>query len=443
MNRQISEFTDKIIEHIKCKKVHKYIEAEIEDHIEMLKAEFIEEGLNEKEAYDKAVLQMGDAKEIGISLNKTHKLHIEWPIIILACLLLIFGTFLIPLSASTNLALFDESYYKIQFIQRIIQLIVGISVFLAAYFADYHLLKKYSFILYLAGIGLLLFVLFYGLKPNEDQVFIRLDYYELYPIAVSLICLGYSDMAYKFINHKNNLIKYILCIIVTSIPLLLLLIRSVFNFLILFITLISIITICIYQNDRFKSKPKVLALFYGIIVDCIALYILNKIIGNEYVKARILSFITNSGNNFFTDLLFNSKFIGASVNENLMLAAPDPSFILGTANSNFVLASTIYNIGSLSGIVLIFIAGFILLRMFKDYLGIKDNYGKMITISIFILFLLRFSFHIFMNLGFVPTTSAYLPFVSNGLPLIGDMFILGVFLNVYRTKDILIPKLEC
>ena len=48
------------------------ISEELENHIEESKENYIRDGLEEKEAEEKAIVQMGNAEEIGKKLNKIH-----------------------------------------------------------------------------------------------------------------------------------------------------------------------------------------------------------------------------------------------------------------------------------------------------------------------------------------------------------------------------------
>lgn len=75
---QIKEFLNIVCEQIKYKPIRNSISEELKKHIEESKENYIKEGLDEKEAEEKAITQMGDAEEIGKSLNKIHKPKLEY-----------------------------------------------------------------------------------------------------------------------------------------------------------------------------------------------------------------------------------------------------------------------------------------------------------------------------------------------------------------------------
>ena len=60
----IKSFLDEVCEQIKYKPAKKEISSELELHIKELKEDYINDGMEELEAEEKAVLQMGIAKDI-------------------------------------------------------------------------------------------------------------------------------------------------------------------------------------------------------------------------------------------------------------------------------------------------------------------------------------------------------------------------------------------
>ena len=86
-------FLNKVCEQIKYNPVKNGIAEELETHIQELKQEYIKDGLNEKEAEEKAVSQMGVAEDIGKQLNKIHKPKLDWKLLFLIFTLMGFGLF--------------------------------------------------------------------------------------------------------------------------------------------------------------------------------------------------------------------------------------------------------------------------------------------------------------------------------------------------------------
>ena len=63
MNEYLSQVTDQI----RCQKVHKAVRAELQAHLEDQAEAYESEGMSADEAMEKAVLEMGDPVETGVS----------------------------------------------------------------------------------------------------------------------------------------------------------------------------------------------------------------------------------------------------------------------------------------------------------------------------------------------------------------------------------------
>lgn len=88
---QIKEFLDNVCERIKYKPIRVEIREELENHIEEKKEMYIEYGLEEKQAEERAVEQMGNAEEIGKKLDKIHKPRLDWKTLLFVLVLVIIG----------------------------------------------------------------------------------------------------------------------------------------------------------------------------------------------------------------------------------------------------------------------------------------------------------------------------------------------------------------
>lgn len=133
---QIKEFLRNVCEQIKYKPIRNEISEELESHIKELKENYIQEGMNEEVAEEKAIKQMGKAEEIGKKLNKIHKPKINLQLLILLIILFEFG-FLVSYIDPTD-------KWKLNFIT----IILSIIPFVLIYFFDYTKLKKHSNLIY-------------------------------------------------------------------------------------------------------------------------------------------------------------------------------------------------------------------------------------------------------------------------------------------------------
>ena len=144
---QIKEFLNIVCEQIKYKPIRNSISEELKKHIEESKENYIKEGVDEKEAEEKAITQMGDAEEIGKSLNKIHKPKLDWKLLIILIVLLGFG-FLVAFTRASHIV--SDEYDTANVIERYLcALIVGSIFSIFIYFVDYTKIMKYSNIFYI------------------------------------------------------------------------------------------------------------------------------------------------------------------------------------------------------------------------------------------------------------------------------------------------------
>lgn len=425
MNQQVADFIKQILEQIKYKKVHPYIKYEIQDHIEMLKDEYMQKGLNEEAAYNKALLQMGDAQLIGAKLNQTHKPHMQWSIIILVSSLLLSGFILTAFIKYSG-----ANLYEINLVDRFKHMIIAIMIFMFSYFLDYNILKKCSMPLYLFTTTLMIYCLMFGITINGRKVYLM--GISIMPILVLFWLLSYIGLTQKFSNKKNNLLNMATFFLITVVPIVLTTLHSQYNAFILMIGFSS--TILVYNRKSYDNKSKLKLIF--ILASTLLAFILPivfKVFKYEYMLMRLKSFIfPNEQQLFIRQLLGNSKLLG---NSN-MFQGKFLQYI-----SNFRLTFIISQVGIIAGIFLIAIIALTIVKMFKTTISVKEDYGKALSIVILTVFTIKFVISIVIDLGLLAITyDCYMPFISDGgVSLVTDMAMLGVFLGVYRKKDILLP----
>ncbi len=149
---KISEFLNNVCNQIKYKPIRSEISEELESHIKDLEENYIRNGMNENEAEEKAILQMGNANEIGKNLNKIHKPKFNFPLLILVLALLAFSVLVNHLDYTNNSDL------------NFITIILSIIPFLLIYFFDYRKLIKYSNLIYAISTIMLLYSMISGVR---------------------------------------------------------------------------------------------------------------------------------------------------------------------------------------------------------------------------------------------------------------------------------------
>lgn len=87
----LEQFLSDVDEQIAYRPMHAAVNEELRAHVEDKVQVYMEYGVDEKEAYKKAVRDMGDASSLGIQMNDAHHLRVAKPLLVLILLLVTFG----------------------------------------------------------------------------------------------------------------------------------------------------------------------------------------------------------------------------------------------------------------------------------------------------------------------------------------------------------------
>ena len=160
---------------------------------------------------------------------------------------------------------------------------------------------------------------------------------------------------------------------------------------------------------------------------------------NHYQKERLLAFLHPE------QYSSSNGFIYLKVKEMLSTAGWfGQSGVVGAFSSeqtNYTLASFIYNLGWAFSIVLLTVLTLLLIRLLLVSRNIGDRYGRVLVSGGLGLFAVQFLYHAIMTVGWVPFMPISLPFLSYGLaPTLINSVVFGVVLGVYRRKNLVNPQ---
>ena len=212
---QINEFLNSVCEQIKYKPIRSTIAEELKNHIEDKKEELIEMGQNAKKAEKKAVEQMGDAKIIGKELNKVHRPRLDWKLLIILVVLLIFGfviSYIITENEHTEMMQYmkegvSEYITTNYMIKYACFVILGFAIGVIIYFCDYKKIKNKPLILYIIATVVIVVAFLFGISVNGIN-FLRIGNSGIRSntIAVPLYILAFIGFL-ENINKENKLTK--------------------------------------------------------------------------------------------------------------------------------------------------------------------------------------------------------------------------------------------
>ena len=445
----IKNFLDKVCGEIKYKPVRKGISEELKSHIQEIKEEYINKGISESEAEEKAVSQMGIPEEIGRKLNKIHKPKLDWKLLLLLIILMGFGVFV----AILKQPIMNDNYIG----STIIYMTIGLILSIGIYFFDYKLLKKYSTMIYIiASVLMILPIIQFGFRLRGVYN-IQLFGINISPsiIALPLYLISFIGFIFNY-NKTNNfnmtilnkeiainkdMVKIIICSVVSLI--LMEYISSITNAIILGIVYLIISTVKIIQNK--KNRIKNLIILYVIPV-FIGLMLILTLVKNPYRFERIVSSFNpeidpeSSGyvGMLQKEILENAKIIGEA---DTMAVSNSQSIINVESNYTFI-----YLLGKAGILVAGLLVCAIILASIKLIINaknIKEKYGKFLIIGLSSLYILQSFATILMNVNMGIQTNVNLPFVTyGGIYFIVSILSMAIIFSVYRRKDIYQYEIE-
>ncbi|KZD37195.1 FtsW/RodA/SpoVE family cell cycle protein [Bacillus cereus] len=408
MNKKGERFLKEVTNHIKSKEAKDLVATELDFHLKQTKNMWIEKGLSEEVAEDKAVEQMGSPIKLGEELNKLYKPKVDWFLIIL--LVAAMGLGFLPVITFGHADLF---------MNKVIFVILGVVTAIGMMLLDYRKLERMGWLFYIIGVVVLLMLYCF---PNASMIGEPLI--QIGPIAIDcLMAVPFFFLAWaSFFN--NSRLKFIHLLMLYVFSLYLFLITSILLPIFIYITMVFVMLWWSKLGKKTAWLITMLPIFFFIVRD-----LLSWSAVKEYRIARILGFLNPEHDQWYLRLkeaMSSAGWFGTYGNIKSIPAA----------HTDFVFASLTYYYGYVLALVLVLILSLFAVRIMNIAYKINDGYGKLLLVGGVTLFVIHFICNVGMILGILPRASISLPFISYGLiPTLFHAFIMGIVLSVYRRKD--------
>lgn len=424
---RFNEYLKTVCEQIRWKKAHTVISEELQNHLEDQKDAFVSEGLDEREAEQKAVKEMGDPVVIGAEFDRAYRPKIEWRVLLLCVAFLVLGIL-------SNFLIEGTNYLNFSIVHDAAGIFLGLSALTAAYFIDFSFIGKYSKYIYIGLIVLFIVLLIQEPRINGRKAFAS--------YLLLLFPLIFSGIVYKMRN--KGIQGILLCGLLFLIILFLgLRVPSAAGVLIAGISGMIILTYAVMKNWFGIGKKRGLLAVYipvtilsGIFLSFIAQYAMHRIsvLINPYLEPEGAGFIGILTRN----ILGNARFIGKGT-EFLPFCMTRPS---ESRESDYVLT---YLISQYGWIVFIFIAlllGLFIFRCIVTYRKQKSFLGQLVCVSVISTFTLQYFCFIIGNLGLTFLFEFPLPLFSGNISTVINLFLIGMMLSVFRNGCLYSDKSE-
>ncbi|GAB6474044.1 FtsW/RodA/SpoVE family cell cycle protein [Bacillus cereus] len=415
MNKKGEHFLKEVTNHIKSKEAKDLVATELNFHLKQAKNMWMDKGLSEEVAEDKAVEQMGSPIKLGQELNKLHKPKVDW--FLISLLVAAMGLGFLPVIAF--------GYMNDLLMDKVIFVVLGIATALGMMLINYRKLERLGWLFYTMGVLILLMLYCFPNAGMLGEPIIKVG-----PIAIDrLMAVPFFFLAWaSFFNNSRIKVMHLVALYLFS--LYLFLIGAAFSVIFIYITMVFVM---LWWSKLGKKK----ALIITIVPIC--LLIIGAYFSWHTVKGvyldRFLGYLNPErdaqGAGFMyirlKEVMSSAGWFGTYGDVKFI---PNP-------DTDFVFASLTYYYGYVLAMVLVLILSLFVARLIFISYTINDQYGKLLLIGGMTLFVVQFLYNVGMILGLLPITAISLPFISYGLtPTVFHALVMGIVLSVYRRKDI-------
>ncbi|MEC1523742.1 FtsW/RodA/SpoVE family cell cycle protein [Neobacillus niacini] len=411
-------FLNQVTEQIRSKEAKNYVANELNYHLKEAKRNWVEKGLSESEAEEKAVEQMGSPTKLGIQMNKLHRPKVDWWLLLLLAAAM--GLSFLPMF---SLGYMKDGYYFI--ISKFLIAFIGFAATIGVMLGDYRKWKKHGWLFYTIGMLLLFILAFFSNTMINGLKLLKLG-----PVTIeSLMALPFFYLAWAsfFNNGKVRVWQFLLLFLS---PILLFLALPSFSTIYLY----SMMVFVMLWWSKFSKRVK-----WMISAGTLGTILLTALLVWPFIKpyqiVRLLAFVNPEK---YAD---TEGFIILQIKEIMSKAGwfgqSGAREFIPEAHTNFVFVSFTYYYGWIFGVLLVMILLLFAARMIVIQPKIKDSYGQLLLIGGVALYGIQLVSNIGMTLGLFPMTSMSLPFISYGLmPTLLNAILIGAVLSVYRRKDL-------
>jgi len=413
LNKKGERFVSEVTNHIKSKEAKSFVATELDFHLKQAKNTWIEKGLSEEVAENKAVEQMGSPIKLGQELNKLHKPKVDWFLLILLVAAMGLGFLPVLVFGYTN----DVIMNKVIFV------ILGVITAIGMMLLDYRKLERMGWLFYTIGVVVLLILYCF---PNASMIGEPLI--QIGPIAIDcLMAVPFFFLAWaSFFN--NSRLKIIHLVVLYLFSLYLFLIVSTLSSIFIYITMVFVML-------WWSKLGKKTSLIITVVPICLFIIKVSVSWSSGYHLDRLLGYLnpeSDAGGAGFMyirlkEVMSSAGWFG-TYGDMKFIPAPD---------TDFVFASLTYYYGYWLALILVFVLSLFVARLIVISYKINDRYGKLLLVGGLTLFVFQFIYNVGMILGLLPLAAISLPFISYGLtPTVFHALIMGIVLSVYRRKGI-------
>lgn len=422
---KIKAYLDKVCEQVRFRKAHNSIRNELNNHIIDQRDEYIQNDIDEEKATSKAIKQMGDPINIGTELDISYRPKIQWSIIIITSLIIIFGFILRYIVTK------DIGYtHNFELRNSIISIILGIGLMTLMLYIDFTAIGKYSKAIYIILVLLTIFIHF-------SKFIFRIWMY--IPALMILFPVIFSGIIYTLRNKGYaGIIISVISLVIPIIYLLIITLKGYSGILIAEIAFMSlscfIILTTAVLNKWFNKKR-----YIGLLIICISILLITAaatlLFKHPYLTRKIpymFDFVPHKSiNSVIKIIIYRAKLIGTNSFPSIQ------EMYNHLYKTDYMVIYLISKYGWIAFIIYITIFTGFLIYAFRLSIKQKSVLAKLISQSILITYTVQIIRYTATNLGFPSFIKpGNLLFISYGnTAFVVNMILMGLLLSVFRTGE--------
>lgn len=317
------------------------------------------------------------------------------------------------------------------FFRQAIFAVLGLVFFLVLSFTDYRVFRSASSVLFLAGVLLLLVVLFFGRIVNGTSGWISLGLFnfqpvEIFKLVIAVVLAKYFSLNVKTIREPRH-IFISLVPVVLSVALILAQ-PDLGSALVIVGAWAGVLLL-----SGVKKSYLIALVIAGILASLFSWNFLLKTYQKERVKVLLSPASDPLGAGY--NVLQSTVAVGSGGmwGKGLGHGSQSQLNFIPEKHTDFIFAVIAEELG-FAGVAFVFVLlGVVLVRLFSISRDSRDNFGKLLVDAIAVIIFIQIIVNIGMNIGLAPVAGIPLPLLSyGGSSLVATLAMLGIAQSVYR-----------
>ncbi|MFC9708343.1 FtsW/RodA/SpoVE family cell cycle protein [Paenibacillus sp. NPDC056933] len=432
-HEKIKQYLDQMCIQVKAREVHTDLRDELGNHMEEMMLDKEQEGLSQEEAAAYAIEQMGDPAVVGKSMHRLHRHRMHWGLLVGLIGLSIISLLLMWIF-TTNVTV---KMYQDLYSNHVIYTVMGFIFMLFFIYFDYRKFKRAAWWIYILLNAML------WINPMLSSTYNGINRFWVLPFGFVLDVTTFSMWVLPLtigaiimdkLRSNFNMQSMMTYISMVALPAVLLFQMSDWVRLFLLGTMSIILFGWITRKWLYTAMGAVIT---G------SIFVLLLFFMDQYGRLERLSVVLNLQDDPYGIGYSNNSIIEVIRSAGWWGNGIDTTFdMFKTSYYNYPGVLLIDVFGWSAGILLLAGVIWFVASMMKILPRIRDDFGRMIIVSITAMFAMQIIYSLAMTTGKAPILSISFPFIGYGNHLIYDYAMLGLLLGIYRRKDTISKRNE-